>query len=110
MRVLTSPFKEQIEATIKRVCAWNEWNPLALQVMPDHVHFFVSASPKWAPSQIVQRLKAWSSKDLRERFSVIRQCRPETNDLWASSFYCGTAGHVSAEQVARYIRENSSKF
>ena len=105
MKVLTSPFKETIEATIKRVCAWNGWRPLALQVMPDHVHFFLSAEPKWAPARIVQSLKAWSSRDLREKFASIRHTR-YADDFWARGFYCGTAGHVSAEQVARYIIEN----
>ena len=78
--------------------------------MPDHIHLFVSAQPKWSPSKIAQCLKAWTSKDLREKFAIIRKTRPETDDLWASSYYCGTAGHVSAEQVARYIRENSSRY
>jgi putative transposase len=110
MKILNPPFKETIEKTIYRVCAWKDWKALALQVMPDHIHFFVPAPPKWAPSEIVQSLKAWTSKDLRKKFSIIRQTRPETDDLWASSYYCGTAGHVSAEQVARYIRENSSRF
>jgi len=110
MKILATPFKETVENTIYKVCAWNDWKALALQIMPDHVHFFVSAPPKWAPAQIVQSLKAWTSKELREKFSVIRQTRPETDDLWASSYYCGTSGHVSAEQVAMYIRENSRKF
>ena len=83
---------------------------MALQIMPDHVHLFISAPPKWSPAHIVQTLKAWTSKDLREKYAIIRQTRPETNDFWASGYYCGTAGHVSAEVVARYIRENSRKF
>ena len=110
MRILAKPFDTTVRETIRRVCAYFYWVPMALQIMPDHVHFFVSAPPKWAPAQIVQRLKAWTSKDLRESFSVIRQTRPETSDFWASSYYCGTAGHVSAEAVAKYIRENSGKF
>ena len=109
MNVLVSPFRDTIEQTLYRVCAWNGWTAMALQVMPDHVHFFVSAPPKYAPAQIVQNLKAWTSRDLRERFAIIRQTR-FADDFWASSYYCGTAGHVSAEVVARYIRENSSKF
>ena len=109
MKVLTSPFDVTIKETIKRVCAYNNWVPMALQVMPDHVHFFVSAPPKWAPAQVVQSLKAWTSRDLREKFSIIRQTR-FTDDFWASSYYCGTAGHVSAEVIARYIRENSKKY
>ena len=105
MKVLVTPFKEVVEATIKRVCTWHGWRALALQVMPNHVHFFVSAPPKWAPARIVQSLKAWTSRDLRSRFSTIRDTRFK-KDFWARGFYCGTAGHVSAEQVARYILEN----
>ena len=82
---------------------------MALQVMPDHVHFFVSAPPKYAPARIVQSLKAWTSKDLRERFATIRNTR-YSDDFWASSYYCGTAGHVSAEAVAKYIRENFKRY
>ena len=109
MKVLAKPFDETIKETLRRVCAWFDWTPMALQVMSDHVHFFVSAPPKWAPAEIVQRLKAWSSRDLREKYSIIRQTR-YADDFWASSYYCGTAGHVSAEVVAKYIRENSGKF
>ena len=109
MKVLVNPFKETVEQTLHRVCAWNGWTGMALQVMPDHVHFFVSAPPKYAPAQIVQSLKAWTSRDLREKFAVIRKTR-YSDDFWASSYYCGTAGHVSAEVVARYIRENAKNF
>ena len=109
MKILAKPFDETVKETIRRVCAYNNWVPMALQVMPDHIHFFVSAPPKWAPSGIVQSLKAWTSRDLRENFAIIRQTR-YSDDLWASSYYCGTAGHVSADVVARYIRENARKF
>ena len=105
MKIVVSPFKDVVEETVKRVCAWHGWNALALQIMPDHVHFFVSAPPKWAPAKIVQSLKAWTGRDLRCKFSTIRETRL-TKDFWARGFYCGTAGHVSAEQVARYIMEN----
>ncbi len=109
MKILARPFNGTVRETIYRVCAYNNWVPMALQIMPDHVHFFVSAPPKWAPSEIVQSLKAWTSKDLREKFAVIRQTR-YSDDLWASSYYCGTAGHVSADVVAKYIRENTGKY
>ena len=109
MKVLTKPFDQTVKETIERVCAWHDWTPMALQVMPDHVHFFVSAPPKWAPAQVVQHLKAWTSRDLREKYAIIRKTR-HVDDFWASSYYCGTAGHVSAEVVARYIRENTKAF
>ena len=109
MKVLTNPFDATVKETIKRVCSYNNWMPMALQVMPDHVHLFISAPPKWAPARVVQSLKAWTSRDLRQKFSIIRQTR-YSDDFWASSYYCGTAGHVSAEAVAKYIKENSSRY
>lgn len=109
MKILNAPFKQTVEETIRRVCAFKQWTPLSLQVMPDHLHLFISAPPKWSPTKIVQILKSWTSKDLREKYSIIRQTR-HTDDLWASSYYCGTAGHVSADVVARYIRENTRNY
>ena len=80
-----------------------------LQIMPDHIHFFVSAAPKWAPMKIVQTIKQITSKRLREKYATIRQTR-STPDFWATGYYCGTAGHVSANQVARYIVEQTEKL
>ena len=33
-----------------------------------------------------------------------------TDDFWASGYYCGTAGHITAESVARYIFEQNQKL
>ena len=31
------------------------------------------------------------------------------DNLWARGYYCGSAGHVSQEQVKRYIQEQMGK-
>ena len=31
------------------------------------------------------------------------------DNLWARGYYCGSAGHVSQEQVKRYIQEQEGK-
>lgn len=109
MNILVEPFKSDIRKDIVHICLKNDWFPLALEVMPDHIHFFMSAHPKWAPMRIIQRIKQETSRHLREKYSVIRKTR-ETDDFWATGYYCGTAGHVSAEQVARYIVEQTSQL
>ena len=106
MKVLTSPFSDVVEQTIRKVCAWHDWHLLALQIMPDHVHCFVSAKPHVAPECIVRKLKAWSSRMLRKKYATIKNTRPITNDFWARGYYCGTAGHVSARVIANYIYDN----
>ena len=57
MKILVEPFKSDVEKWIMLICQRNLWNPLALEIMADHLHFFISAHPKWAPMKIVQLLK-----------------------------------------------------
>ncbi len=109
MKILVEPFKSEVENAILYICEKNKWHPLALEIMPDHIHFFISASPKWAPMRVIKQIKEYSSKKLRQKYSIIRDAR-NSNDFWATGYYCGTAGHVSADQVARYILEQTHEL
>ncbi len=109
MKIMVEPFKSDIEKWIYMICERNYWYPLALEIMPDHLHFFLSSHPKWAPMKIVQLLKQETSRKMREKYASIRQTR-YTKDFWATGYYCGTAGHVSADQVARYILKQTKEL
>jgi len=108
-KILVEPFKSDVKKLLLNKCNEMEWDPLALQVMPDHVHFFLSTPPKWAPCKIIQELKTYSSRLLRRKYAIIREMR-YTEDFWASGYYVGTAGHITAESVARYIFEQNQKL
>ena len=75
---------------------------LELVVMPDHVHLFASFPPTMAIDQIMHKLKGASSHQLREEFPHLKSRLPS---LWTRSYYIGTAGHVSAAIIKRYIDE-----
>jgi putative transposase len=109
MKILVEPFKSEVANLITMISERNHWHPLALEIMPDHLHYFVSAHPKWSPMKMVQLLKQETSKKLRIKYSSIREVR-YADDFWATGYYCGTAGHVSAAQVARYILEQTQKL
>jgi len=75
---------------------------LAVEVMPDHVHLFVSAPPKFAPAEIVRLVKGITSRKLKKEFeSLGRQYWGKNATLWAEGYYVGTAGHVRAETIKR---------
>lgn len=78
----------------------------ALEVMPDHVHLFVSASPTDAPQFLVNQFKGFTSRILRQEFPVLKSRLPS---LWSRSYYIGSAGHVSAETIQRYIAEQKTR-
>jgi len=76
------------------------------QVMPDHVHLFVAATPILSPNKIIGQIKGYSSKKLREEFNAIKRSLPA---LWTRSYFVSTAGNVSSDTIQRYIEEQTGK-
>jgi putative transposase len=75
---------------------------LAVNVQPDHVHLFVSFPPALSIADAVKLLKGISARRLRLLCPALRK-RTRSDRLWAPSYYVGTAGHVSAETIRKYI-------
>jgi putative transposase len=73
-----------------------------MQIMPDHVHLFVKASPVASPHWIVQQLKGYTSHELRAQFKSLRTRLPT---LWTRSYYVESCGHISEDTVKKYIEE-----
>jgi putative transposase len=105
------PFLKQI---IEEQCNEMGLEMLALEVMPDHIHLFVSATPTHLPYEIVRRLKGNTSRRARQTFSDLNYLGykihyKEFPFLWARGYYIGSAGHVSQDAVKRYIMEQQGK-
>lgn len=79
---------------------------LELVVQPDHVHLFATFPPTIAIAQIMFRLKGATAYRLRKEFPHLKSRLPS---LWTRSYYAGTAGHVSAETIRRYIDEQKGQ-
>ena len=77
-----------------------------MEVMPDHVHLFVTADPTRCVAEMVNRLKGASSRILRQEFPHLTSKLPT---LWSRSYYAGTAGHVSESTVKKYIESQKGR-
>jgi putative transposase len=73
-----------------------------LEVLPDHVHLFIAASPTDAPQYLANQFKGYTSRVLREEFPDLKSRLPS---LWSRSYYVGSAGHVSADTIQKYIEQ-----
>ena len=80
----------------------------AMEVMPDHVHVFVSAHPKVAPSYIVKMLKGISARRTLMQFPRLAQ-QLWKGHLWNSSFYIETIGSISEDAIKKYIEHQKTK-
>ena len=107
--------KEILKTILYGVCEDNKCEVLALEVMPDPLHIFIGANPTTTPCLLVKNLKGNTSRQLRLVFKDIRYLGFKKHfgngfdNLWARGYYIGTAGHVSQEQVKRYILEQDGK-
>ena len=78
------------------------WTILAPELMPDHVHLFVQATPKDAPNRIIGAFKGYTSRVLRQEFPELKSRLPS---LWTRSYFVSTHGHVSSETIKKYVEE-----
>ena len=98
-KVLIGEVATKLEEIIKEVSSELSLNILAMEIMPDHVHLFVSCPPNIAADQIMFRIKGRSSRVLRKEFPHLLKMP----SMWTRSYFVSTAGNVSTETIKRYI-------
>lgn len=104
--VLGKDVANRLDQLIREKAAELNGEVIDLTVQPDHTRLFCSFPPTIAPYQIMYRLKGYTAGVLREEFPWLKSRLP---NLWTRSYYVGTAGHVSAETIKRYIEEQKGR-
>ena len=104
--VLVKPVDRRLKALLQEKAAELEMTIHVMEVMPDHVHLFVEANPMLCVAEIVNRLKGFTSHELREEFPFLRSRLPT---LWSRSYYAGSVGSVSEAVVRKYIEDQKGR-
>lgn len=87
---------------LEQRCEEYGWTIHSLEIMPDHVHLFLSVTPADSVAQVVSILKGGSARELRERFPHLKRLLPT---MWTRSYYVESVGHVSAKTIEKYIAD-----
>ena len=104
--VLVNPVDRRLKELFHQKAAELNLTIHTLEVMPDHVHLFLESDPTLCVAEIVNRLKGFTSRQLREEFPVLRSRLPT---LWSRSYYAGSVGSVSEAVVRKYIESQKGK-
>ena len=83
-----------------------ECEPLAIEVMPDHVHAL--CPPRHSPAYVVNHLKGKGARRILQRFPELKTGAIHGR-LWSRSYFVATAGNVTAEIVKKYVEEQWEK-
>jgi putative transposase len=100
--VLTGEVANHLLDILHTIAEKKDVEILSLEIMPDHIHLFVSSPPQHAPSLLVNWFKGISAR-------MFNYWHNEAHIKWTNSYYVGTAGTVTAETIKKYIEEQKSK-
>ena len=67
----------------------------------DHVHLLMEIPPKYAISEVVQKLKGHSAHDLCKHFKFIRELYSR-GGVWSDGYFVSTVG-LNEAQISKYI-------
>ncbi|MCX9015387.1 MAG: IS200/IS605 family transposase [Candidatus Methanoperedens sp.] len=74
----------------------------------DHVHVFVGAAPRYAPSNIMQIIKSITAKKIFGKYPGIKK-QLWGGQFWSEGGYIGTVGDgVTADIIKRYVEEQGT--
>jgi len=105
-KVLAGPVETRLKELIQEKADAIGVTIEQMEVMPDHLHLFVKCDPTNSPHYIVQQLKGYTSRLLRQEFATLRSRMPS---LWTRSYYCESVGHISEDTIRRYIEDQKSQ-
>ncbi|SEM84428.1 MULTISPECIES: IS200/IS605 family transposase [unclassified Candidatus Frackibacter] len=99
-QILDNPqIKQLILDTINELADKHNFEVLATEIMPDHIHLFISALPKYSPSKLMNIIKGTTGRRISKHF-------PELNikgSVWTRAYFVATAGNVSSETIQHYV-------
>lgn len=104
-KVLVGNIKTRLEEIIRDVAKERNMEVLSLEILPDHLHLFVSSHPDIPVHNLIKALKGRSSNLLRKEFPELLKLP----SLWTHSYFVSTAGNVSSETIQKYIEAQGTK-
>ena len=103
--VLIGDIANRLQAIIFELVSEHGWKLIALEIMPDHVHFLLNAPTHESAADIARWIKGRASKILREEFPSLKKLP----SLWSPSYFVATTGQVSTDTVRKYIEGQKGK-
>lgn len=107
-KILRGGVKEKLKDCANPICESKNWELLELNIQPDHLHLFLSAPPYDSPMGIIKILKGVTAIQLFKQIPILK-AQLRKGHVWSPSYYIGTAGHVSAETIQKYIQNQERR-
>lgn len=96
--------KEIAEMSFEWICERHNIDLFTKEVMPDHVHLFLSCPPEYSIRRLFQILKGGSAYYIRNKYPSLKKYK----HLWNRGTMYRSIGNVSAKTVKYYIEHSNN--
>jgi putative transposase len=104
-KVLVGEIKTRLGQIINEVAKEKNIEILAIEIMPDHIHLFVSSHPNILVHNLIKAFKGRSSNNLRKEYPELLKLP----SLWTRSYFISTERNVSSETIKKYIEAQNTR-
>ena len=104
-KLFKGELKQRLKQLIEEKAKQKECEILTLEIMPDHIHLFITGKPIITPNRLIGEIKGYTSRILRKEFKELMKMPT----LWTRSYFVSTAGKVSQFVIQKYIEEQYSR-
>ena len=100
--------KKDCELILNNICMEKGYKIHAMEIVEDHLHFFLEFHPSTSLSKAVKCLKGGSSY---RRFKLHPELKKRYwgGNLWSSGKFFRSVGNVTADTIAHYIKDSQGK-
>lgn len=103
--VLKEDIQEDLKNILFSIAEDYSYEIKAMEIMPDHIHIFVSTKPTVAPTDVVRTMKSIAAIKLFKLRPELKQFYARCGSLWSKGYFVSTIGNVSEDTVRKYIEE-----
>ena len=107
-RVFFPECRTLVKIKIEQICREFNFDVLALEVMPEHIHLFVSLNQKIAPCKFWHLIRYNLQIFLYETCPILQKAL--SRDILQRSYYFGTIGNVTGFGILKYVSRQWEEF
>ena len=106
--IFTEAIAPEVKDYLRQTLQSLDMKPIAMEVMPDHVHLLVDCKPQLRLSDAVKVLKGNTARWLFLQHPEIKK-QLWGGHLWNPSYFVATVSDRIIEQAERYINSQKSR-
>ena len=102
--ILKGDLAKRVREVFAEIAERYEFEIDTMEVKEDHIHLFLTASPRYSPARVVQIIKSISAKVVFKEFPEVKK-QLWGGEFWSDGYFVRTVGDkVTSDVIRRYIK------